>query len=465
MEHGKAHAGRRVATVVAVCSLSTSAMTGAPLAQANQGHGHGHPKGEVVRTWNEWAGEAAKAACLAPVDNPLTESRAYAIMHIAVHDALNAIKRKFEPYVYDGHAARGTSVDAAVAAAARDTLVPTLLAIPAPFPAACGQAGAAFVEARYQEAMAGIPEGPSKAAGVAVGAEAAAAVLQLRGDDGSGTPLVDPTFPQGTEPGQWRFTPDRPFAFAPGWGDVDPFALDESHQFFPPAPPALTSAQYTRDFLEVKRLGGDGVTTPSERTDEQSEVALFWVESSPLAWNRIARTVASSRRLDDWGSARLFGLLNMALADGYIASFESKYNYRFWRPVTAIREGAADGNPYTVADPTWTPLVTTPPIPDYESAHAVEGATAAAVMRGVLGTDHVRFSACSLTLPVGDRCSDPKPVLRSFTRLSQAADENGESRILVGFHFRTASEQGIERGTAIGDFTVDSQMQRAQPHR
>ena len=109
--------------------------------------------------------------------------------------------------------------------------------------------------------------------------------------------------------------------------------------------------------------------------------------------------------------------------------------------------------------------MTTPPIPDYESAHAVEGAAAAAVMRGVLGTDHVRFTACSLTLPVGDRCSDPQPVLRSFTRLSQAADENGESKILVGFHFRTASEQGVERGTAIGDFAVDSQMQRAQPHR
>ncbi len=127
---------------------------------------------------------------------------------------------------------------------------------------------------------------------------------------------------------------------------------------------------------EVKRLGGDGQTTPSERSSEQTEIALFWVESSPLQWNRIARTASASRGLDAWQQARLFGLLNMALADGYIGSFETKYHYNYWRPVTAIRLADSDGNPDTSADPTWTPLVVTPPIPDYDSAHSVQGGAA-----------------------------------------------------------------------------------------
>ena len=152
---------------------------------------------------------------------------------------------------------------------------------------------------------------------------------------------------------------------------------------------------------------GTGITTPSTRTAEQTEIAHFWVESSPLAWNRIARTVARSERLDLWENARLFGLLNMALADGYIGSFDTKYHYNYWRPVTAIREAATDGNPRTIADPTWTPLVTTPPIPDYDSAHSVEGGAAAAVLARVLG-NRVSFTACSLTLPAGG-CDSPKP--------------------------------------------------------
>jgi hypothetical protein len=143
-----------------------------------------------------------------------------------------------------------------------------------------------------------------------------------------------------------------------------------------------------------------------------------------------------------------------------VASFETKYHYLFWRPVTAIREAGADGNPATEPDPTWTPLVTTPPIPDYESAHAAEGAAAAAVLRGVLHTDRVRFETCSLTVPVGQRCSDPQPVWRSFRSFTQAAQENGDSRVLVGFHFRTAVDRGLELGTSVGDRAVTTRMGR-----
>lgn len=426
-------------------------------AGASPASSHDRPRStpaDAVLAWNAYAGEAAIAACIAPVDNPLTESRAYAMMHLAVSDALNAIDRRYEPYAYDGAAAAGASPTAAVAAAARDVLVPTLLELGAPFPPECGQAGAASVEARYVQELAAIPDGAAKTAGMETGRAAAAAILAARTDDGSDTPLVDPAYPQVSTPGIWRFTPDRPFAFAPGWGSVTPFALDDAAQFLPKPPPDLTSRKYARDVREVKALGGDGVTTPSARTPEQTEIALFWLESSPLSWNRIARTVSASQDLDLWESARLFGVLNVALADGYIASFTTKYHYDFWRPVTAIREASTDGNRRTVADPTWTPLVTTPPIPDYESAHAVEGAAAVAAMRGVLRTNKVAFSTCSLTLPAGSTCADAAPVLRHFTRLSQAAAENGESRILIGFHFRTAVEKGLDVGRDVGRTAV-----------
>jgi hypothetical protein len=162
--------------------------------------------------------------------------------------------------------------------------------------------------------------------------------------------------------------------------------LDDASQFRPGPPYALTSPQYAADLNEIKALGGDGVTTPSARTARQTETALFWLESSPLAWNRIARSLSDGRRLDAWESARLFGLLNMAMADGYVSSFDTKYHYRYWRPVTAIRAAGGDGNPATTADPTWTPLAITPPIPDYDSAHAVEGGAAAQAFREFFGT-------------------------------------------------------------------------------
>jgi hypothetical protein len=186
---------------------------------------------DPVLAWNANAGEAAVAACLAPTDNPLHESRMYAMMHIAVHDAVNAIEPRSRPYAYHGAVAPGASVDAAVAAAAHDVLVPLLLAIPAPFPPACGQAGAANVEADYAAALAEIPDGAAKTQGVVLGHDAAAAILSLRADDGSDTPLIVEGSPQGTEPGEYRFTPGTPFQFAPGWADVTPFVLRASSQF------------------------------------------------------------------------------------------------------------------------------------------------------------------------------------------------------------------------------------------
>jgi hypothetical protein len=441
---------RQVTTAATALAMLLGAATAAPR-QANAAS-------DVVIAWNANAGKAAIAACISPVDNPLHESRMYAMTHVAIHDALNAIDRRSRPYALDTRARRGASPEAAVAAAAHDVLVPLLAEIPAPFPPECGAAGVTSVEGDYATALAAIPDGPAKTRGIEVGEAAAAAILALRAADGSDTPLLDFGYPQGTDPGEYRFTPDRPFAFAPGWAGVTPFVLRDSTQFRPSPPDKVTSKKYTADFAEVKRLGGDGITTPSERSAEQTEIALFWVESSPLQWNRIARTVSASRDLDPWEQARLFGLLNMALADGYVGSFETKYHYNYWRPVTAIRTADSDGNPDTGADPTWTPLVVTPPIPDYDSAHSVQGGAASKVLQRFFGTDHVAFETCSLTLPSGSTCTDVSPLLRRYRSFSQAAAENGLSRILVGFHFRKAVEEGIEHGRKIGKRAVNRFM-------
>ena len=402
---------------------------------------------DAVTDWNANAGRAAIAACIAPSDDPLHESRMYAMMHVAIHDALNAIDRRFRPYAFDARVAPGTSTAAAVAAAARDVLVAAINQIP--FPPACLQAGTASVEADYTAALASIPNGVPKTDGIQVGRDVAAAILALRASDGSDTPLQDFVYPQGTRPGEYRFTPGFDFAFAPGWGKVTPFVLNHAAQFRANKPYNVTSKKYTADFNEVKAMGGDDITTPSARTADQTQIGLFWLESSPLAWNRLARPISESRGLELWENARLFGLLNLSMADGYIASWESKYLYNFWRPVTAIQTADTDGNPDTLADPTWTPLQLTYPIPDHDSGHSVQGGAAAESLKQFFGTDDIAFSACSLTLPAGERCNDATPVFRTYTSFSQAADENGLSRILVGIHFRNAVEEGIQHGRKI----------------
>jgi hypothetical protein len=446
-----------VFTLVAMLvAVSGQAGAGSPVGDlVNQTGLRGSSTGDAVTAWNANAGEAAIAACISPSNDPLHESRMYAMAHVAIHDALNAIDRRSRPYAFNGQVKGRTSAAAAVATAARNVLVRLLGELPnPPFAPECGAAGIASVEADYVAALGAISDGRAKSRGIALGAASAAAILALRAGDGSNTPFIVGDYPQGTQPGEYRFTPGTPFVVAPKWGDVTPFVLRDSSQFRAPPPYEVTSRKYTKDFDEVKRLGGDDITTPSDRTDDQTKIALFWVESSPLQWNRIARTVSADEHLDMWENARLFGLLNMALADGYIGSFETKYLYNYWRPVTAIQLAATDGNPDTDADPTWTPLVPTPPIPDHDSAHSVEGGAAAQVFRRFFHTDRVSFETCSLTLPAGSTCTDASPVMRSYQSFTQAEKENGISRILVGFHFRNAVDDGIKHGNRIGSRAV-----------
>src|SRR5262245_17317977 len=266
--------------------------------------------GDAITVWNANAGVAATKACIAPLDNPFHESRMYAMMHIAIHDALNAIDRRSRPYTFDKQAAPGASPEAAVAAAAHDVLVPLLGKLPLELVAqSCIDAGVANVEADYTAALAAIPDAPAKAQGIALGQAAAAAILALRAADGAVGPFLNPNCPQTTSPGTYQCTPGFQFIAFEAWEKVTPFVLQDNAQFRPGPPYTMTEKTYTTDFNEVKSLGGDGSTTPSARTADQTTIALFWWESSPLKWSRIARAVSGNRALTLWENARLFGLL------------------------------------------------------------------------------------------------------------------------------------------------------------
>lgn len=411
--------------------------------------------GNPVIDWGRVATEAAEANGL--INLPIVESRIYAMTFLAVHDALNAIDRRNHSYAFRLRGRPNASVEAAVASAAHQVLVDQFSRLPAIFGVSSEQA---FFDDAYARALMAIPDGSEKNAGISIGQAAAATILALRAGDGWESQMYpDFNYVQGTKPGEYRFTEGNPFAFGPNWGEMQPFALRSGRQFRPEPPYRVRGHRYAEDVNEIKALGGNGTSTPSARTVDETEIARFWYEDAPLQWNRIARSLATDRKLDPWQSAQLLAWLNVAQADGYIASFNAKYYYKFWRPETAIHLADSDGNPETTGDPTWTPLLPTPPVPDYDSAHAVEGAAAAQVFTRVFGRNDISFSTCSTTLLPGQNCSDAGAVYRSYNSFTDAAYENGLSRILVGIHFRHAVDEGLEHGRKIGDWTVGRILQ------
>jgi PAP2 superfamily len=377
---------------------------------------------DAVVHWNKVATDATAAA---GIDSP-AETRIYAIMHIAIHDALNAMERRYQPYLFR-QSVPGNVPDAVVAAAAREVL---LALVP-------GQKNA--VEAAYSTALGAAPGSEAaKASGASTGRLAAMAILSERMNDGSAS-VVQVTPGQG--PGEWRPTGPEFFpAFKAQWGSVKPFGLRSSSQFRPDPPFEVNSPEFVSSYEEVRKIGSATSTT---RTDEQSMIARYWYENSSQGWNRIARTVSEQTNQNTWANGRLFALVNTALADGYIASWEAKYFYNFWRPVTAITGGETDGNPETVADPSWSSFLFTPPIPDYPSGHATVGSAAARALEHFFENDFVTFSMTS---------GAPYPgITRRFWSFSEAAHENAASRVLAGIHFWHASRGGIRQGEQIAD--------------
>lgn len=374
---------------------------------------------EVVR-WNRIATEAAATA----QTDPLTESRIFAILHIAIHDAVNAIDHRYAPYRAPTLLAPDASTDAAIAAAAHATLIQLMPAAKSAFDAA------------YEEALLKIADGEAKKRGLEIGRQAAAAILSARKNDASDRTV---TREPGTKPGEYRPTPpDFTPAWFAHWANVTPFVMKLPAQFRPVPPPAVNSAQALADLKEVKRIGAKESAT---RTAEQSEISRYWYENSTQGWNRIAREVAMAQKLEVLESARLFALVNLAMADGFIGGFEAKYYYTYWRPATAIREAG---------DAEWLSDLITPPVPDYPSTHTVLGAAAAAVLERFFGTDFVNFTMTSGASYPG--------ITRKFWSFSEAARENGASRVLAGIHFSTAVNAGYLQGSRIGTWVFEQAL-------
>jgi hypothetical protein len=384
----------------------------APAARANS-----------VTDWNETASTAIVVAAGQP---PPLAVLSFAMVHGAVYDAIDG-----------GHRPRSASDDAAVAAAAFGVLYglfPNQLATLKP---------------RYDASLAAIPDRPSKDRGIADGTAAAAAMLAARTGDGRFGPF---TFTIGTTPGAWR--PLTPAALDPTpWvADVRPFVIPDVERLRTDPPNALTSRAYARDFNEIKSLGALHSTT---RTPDETDAAIFWQEHVFALWNRVFRTIAASRRLDVDDSARMFALADTAAADAAIGCWSNKYHWNFWRPITAIREAASDGNPATMPDPGWTPLfdpstpvapgqapLVTPPFPDHPSGHNCAAGAIVRTLRMFFGTDRIGFTATSTK----------SGTTRSFARLSDALRENIDARVWAGIHFRTADLDGARLGEKVARY-------------
>ena len=363
--------------------------------------------------------------------------RNQAMMHIAMHDALNAIEPRFDQYAYFGRS-HGADPIAAAAKAAHDVLV-------AVYPAQ-----QATLDAELATWLATVRNGSGKTKALTLGAKAAAAIVALRQNDGTNVDLFSPNYTPGTQPGDYQFVPPYDFAFAEDLRYATPFGLKSPKQFRVPAPPALTSRTYAKSYNEVKSVGAINSTT---RTTDQSNYANWWYEGSEIGWARVARVTTTSEELELWRAARMFALVNMTLYDSYLAGWDSKYHWDFWRPYTAIRAGDTDGNLSTVKDASWQNYLETPPVQDYPSTHSVLGAGAAEVLKRAFRTDHVPFSMDSTT-------SLPANPVRSFTTFTQAADENADSRVMAGIHFRFSTEQGQALGRKVGSYIVKHHLQQ-----
>jgi len=380
-------------------------------------------RADMVTDWNQTTLNTQAAVPFGIRTPPAT--RALAMVHAAIYDSVNAIYRQYAVYAVNAQAPNGTSPEAAAIAAAHSVLL------------ALYPSQQANLDAAYAASLSQIPDGQSKTDGINLGQYVGASILALRSNDGS---TLNPPYNQPPAPGVWQPAVPGTALFV-GWGQVTPFALNSGSQFRGEGPPALTSLEYATDFNEVKSLGAINSVT---RTAYQTETALFWAENSQINWNHIAQSAAITRQNSLAENARLFALLNIAGADTAIAVFDSKYTYDFWRPIAAIRAAGTDGNPDTVPDPTWTPLLVTPAHPDYTSQHSAEGSVFAEILADYFGTDDIGFSLTTSTAPGG--------VVRSYTSFSQAARENMESRILVGYHFRTACRHGFNQGKQVGSY-------------
>jgi hypothetical protein len=380
-------------------------------------------KADVIMDWN------AKADAIA-IEKQLvnsTNSRAQAMLHVAMFEAVNAIDRRYTPYKLNLSADPGTSREAAAASAAHDVLV------------ALYPDQKADLDATLATSLSAVADSDAKSKGVELGKKAAAEIIALRANDGSNTPeSYRPT----TSPGVYvpTIVPAESTA-----GKITPWVMRTGSQFRPAAPPSLTSDVWTKDLNEIREYGSLNST---KRSAEQTTIGRFWFFTGPRTYNAIVRQIASARNMDVVDCARLYSLTAMAAADAFIAVFDGKYAYNLWRPITAIRNADTTNNPATPGEAAWLPLGTTPMHPEYPCAHCIVASAVSNVLQSVVGNE-VEITLASPTAP---------GVTRKWTRLQDYSDEVANARIYAGFHYRFSTEAGKDMGRKIAELTVSTQM-------
>jgi hypothetical protein len=399
-------------------------------------------RADVVTDWNAIASTSVVSVAGQP---PHSAALSFAMVQGAVYDAVNAIDRTHAPYLVEPPANPWDSKDAAAATAAFRVLS-------ALFPAQL-----ADLQARYDASLAAVPDGPAEDGGVAAGAAAAAAMLAAREGDGRNSSF---TFVFGSDPGEWRLAPPQgPNGLvsidpAPWVGNVRPFLVPDVEMLRTDPPNALTSGAYADDLNELKELGSLDST---RRTPDETAAAIFWQDHGVVIWNRVIRALSAGHTLDTADNARLFAMANLAAADANIGCWNNKYYWRFWRPITAIREADTDGNPKTTADPDWTPLfdptvpvsgapLVTPGFPDHPAGHTCGSSAIVHALQDFFGTDKVSFTAES------NKCKPAPCPARSFDRFSNALKEIIDARVWGGIHFRTADVQGAVLGKKVAHY-------------
>ncbi|WP_246001711.1 vanadium-dependent haloperoxidase [Allorhizocola rhizosphaerae] len=415
---------RYVAAAAAAALMWTFAVTSMP-AQGNSLP----PSTNSVIIWNA---NAQTAIWDVAGESPWVQARSFAMAQTAVYDAVNAIAGKpYQPFLAAPRVSGYESTDAAVATAAYQVLV-------ALFPAQQER-----LRAQYEDYINKIRNGRAKLDGIAVGTQAANTTIAARQNDGA---FGNEPFTVGTEPGQWRPTPPT-FGNAGQWaGHLKPFFIPGPSTFRTSGPPALTGDTYARDFNEIKVIGSANSTV---RTPDQTDAAIWWHDRRLTQWE-INRQLASSQRLNVLQSARMFAMVTLAAADANTACFNEKGTWNFWRPVTAVRLADTDGNPATEGDPNWTPLLITPPSPDYTSGHTCYSGATMNTLKYFFGRDDIAFGATSIA----------SGTTRHYRSFSQALAEVIEARIWGGIHFRSADVEGAKIGRAVSDFLVKHHFHR-----
>ena len=443
-----------------------------------------------IRHWNEMAYNASglshtPGAFFGEQVGPVRAARALAIVQIAVFEAVNCIEGKYQSFAQMSRVDVNTSMNCAIAQAAHDTLC------------ALWPAQKASFDTLLNDELSKAPKGKPTAKGIKLGADCAAKILALKANDGSNyvEPKVNIDFIPSNAPGMWRQDPisQHPLALGAYWGQVKPFVVQTASQFRCPVPPALNSAEYTAGYNEVKSLGGDGIITPTSRTPEQTEIGIFWAYDGvpslcapPRLYNQIVMHIADQRGTSSnpVELARLLALVNVAMADAGVTSWESKFFYQYWRPITGIREsdvgtgptGYGDGNAETTGDVNFSPLGApasnltgpnfTPPFPAYPSGHATFGGAIFQILRNYYGRDDIAFTFVSdeLNGVTKDNQGNVRPLVsRSFNSFSQAEEENGQSRIYLGIHWAWDKNEGINMGRKVADYVYANAFTKRKP--